>query len=181
MGRLFLLNLAVWSGVAVAAERALDAAYAPRPEGVQAPAPPAAASESRVATMAWPERTALAALDDRPPFSPTRRPAPPAAVAATPLAAPSVTLVGVAGASDALTAYARIGARTMRVRAGDEIAGWRVDEIGPRRLVLRLGGATVEALLAAPGGAGGQAAPAGAAGDATEPSAYLDFQTDAYE
>jgi general secretion pathway protein N len=82
---------------------------------------------------------------ERPLFSATRRPPPPAPVAVTrepppppPPEPPGLILVGVLQDSAGARALVRTSPteKIRVVRMGDELGGWRVAEIGPRRLVL---------------------------------------------
>ncbi len=90
----------------------------------------------------------LSATRDRPLFSPTRQPpAPPPIVAAappTPPPPPDVALLGVVMDGEEARAVIRTGAaaKVMRVRIGDDVAGWKVGQIEAQRLVLLLGGRT---------------------------------------
>jgi hypothetical protein len=90
----------------------------------------------------------LPATRDRPLFSPSRRPPPPpppqsrrvetmAAIAA-PGPPPSVVLLGIVTDANGAWALVRAGGtdKIVHARLGDEIAGWKVSEIEPRRLVL---------------------------------------------
>ncbi len=92
------------------------------------------------------------AARERPLFSPSRRPPPPpqpALVAAvlppTPQpvvsAAPDLRLVGIVAGTDAAMAMVRRTGegRSRTLRVGDIVDGWRVSEIGPARLLLRVG------------------------------------------
>jgi hypothetical protein len=91
----------------------------------------------------------LPATRDRPLFSPSRRPPPrPEAprveitasipVAPPPSRPPSIVLMGVVTAADGTWALVRAGSsdKITPARLGDEISGWKVSEIGSRRLVL---------------------------------------------
>jgi hypothetical protein len=87
----------------------------------------------------------LSATRERPLFSPTRRPPappPPAIVVraepAPPRAPPSVTLLGVVTDEDGARAVLRAGRpeKTMRVRVGDDVGGWKVSQIEARQVVL---------------------------------------------
>jgi hypothetical protein len=85
---------------------------------------------------------------DRPLFSPTRRPpAPPPVVAVAPPPpppAPDVALLGVVMDGEKARAVVRTGpaAKILRVGIGDDIGGWKVDQIEGRQLVLLLDGRT---------------------------------------
>jgi general secretion pathway protein N len=87
----------------------------------------------------------LSATRDRPLFAPSRRPPPPPpsaavveSIAAAPTPPPSVVLLGIVTEANVARALVRAGAsgNVVRARLGDEIGGWRVTQIEPRRLVL---------------------------------------------
>ena len=89
----------------------------------------------------------LSATRERPLFSPGRRlPAPPPApiVAASPPPPPppppKVILFGIVMDADDARAVVGVGtaAKTLRVRVGDDIGGWKVTQIEERQLVLSL-------------------------------------------
>lgn len=140
MWRLILLNAAIWSGVAVAAERTWSAATAPEP------APGAIAvlrvedGGASIYLPAPPPASLRAALDDRPPFSPLRRPyAPISAAADTP--PPVLTLVGVMGMGEARIALVRdAGGAIHRLAPGAAVDGWAVRRVAPRQLTLTRAG-----------------------------------------
>jgi general secretion pathway protein N len=113
----------------------------------------------------------LSATRERPLFAPSRRPplppppplAAPAAAPPLPLPAPNLAVVGIVGDQQGAMAIVRAGAadHVVRVRPGDEIAGWKVARIAERRLVLELGDRSVTFSLFAP--AAGRWPAAGAA------------------
>jgi hypothetical protein len=83
---------------------------------------------------------------DRPLFSPSRRPPPPPPPSvnlpvAPPPPPPSLILLGTVLEADEARAIVRVAPRNdlIRVRFGEEIAGWKVTQIEPRKLVLSLG------------------------------------------
>jgi hypothetical protein len=89
----------------------------------------------------------LSATRERPLFSPTRRPPPPPPVVVhapepppPPPPPPSVMLFGVVTDGDEARAIVRTGPATdvMRVRIGDDIAGWKVSQIDGQRIILML-------------------------------------------
>jgi hypothetical protein len=87
----------------------------------------------------------LSVTRERPLFSPTRRPPPPPpavvqTAAPPPPPPPNVALFGVVRDGEEFRAIIRTGPAggTMRVRVGDDIAGWKVAQIDRRRLVLML-------------------------------------------
>jgi general secretion pathway protein N len=93
----------------------------------------------------------LSATLERPLFSTTRRPAPkPAAPVVSapppppPPAPPSVVVLGIVSEDGIGHAAIRNGDKVMRVRMGDDVGGWTVESIEPRRLVLRLGERSVD-------------------------------------
>jgi hypothetical protein len=86
----------------------------------------------------------LSATRERPVFSPTRRPPPPrppvVAAPGPPPPPPDVALFGIVMDGDEAHAVVRAGptAKIMNVRVGDDIGGWKVAQIGGRRLILSL-------------------------------------------
>jgi hypothetical protein len=86
----------------------------------------------------------LSATRDRPLFAPSRRPPPPSSapvvrpVEATPVPPPGVVLLGIVTQADGARAMVRTEAsdKVVRARLGDEIGGWKVTQIEPRRLTL---------------------------------------------
>jgi general secretion pathway protein N len=90
----------------------------------------------------------LSTTRQRPLFSPTRRPVPPppppvsipriVSVSPPPSPPPSVMLFGIVSDASGYLAILRPSTteKITRVKLGDEISGWRVTEIEPRRLVL---------------------------------------------
>jgi hypothetical protein len=86
----------------------------------------------------------LSATRDRPLFSPDRRPPapPPPPVERAPEpppAPPDVTLLGIVVDGERARAIVRSGtAKIERVQIGDDIGGWKVSQIGERRLLLSL-------------------------------------------
>jgi hypothetical protein len=94
----------------------------------------------------------LSATTKRPLFSPIRRPPPERVAAAVrspepaPAPAPSLVLLGIVSEDgDGRAAIrSRDNDKVMRVRIGDDVGGWKVDRIEPRRLVLTLGERTVD-------------------------------------
>jgi hypothetical protein len=104
----------------------------------------------------------LSATRDRPLFAPSRRPPqPPAAVyrlaEAAPIAVPppSVVLLGIVTEGSGAHAMVRTDAsdKVVRARLGDQIGGWKVTEIEPRRLVLSNDNRSVSFALFARAGA----------------------------
>jgi hypothetical protein len=80
---------------------------------------------------------------DRPLFSPHRRPPPPPApppvrvvAPAPPAPPPSIGLMAILTDDGVPLAVVRTSEKAIDVRVGDEIAGWKVTQIEPRRLVL---------------------------------------------
>jgi general secretion pathway protein N len=92
----------------------------------------------------------LSATLERPLFSTTRRPPPkPSAPVVSappppPPAPPSVVVLGIVTEDGIGHAAIRNGDKVMRVRAGDDVGGWKVEQIEPRRLVLSLGERSVD-------------------------------------
>jgi general secretion pathway protein N len=98
--------------------------------------------------------TQLSATLERPLFSTTRRPAPkPAAPIVSvappppPPPPPSVVVLGIVSEDGVGHAAIRNGDKVMRVRTGDDVGGWKVQQIEPRRLVLTLGERSVDFTL----------------------------------
>jgi general secretion pathway protein N len=108
----------------------------------------------------------LTATHERPLFSPTRRP--PAKVVAPlvvqhepspppPPAPPNVVVLGIVRengegraairSTDKLPNDKRSADKVLRVRAGDEVGGWKVVRVEPRRLVLTQGERSVDFVL----------------------------------
>jgi general secretion pathway protein N len=120
----------------------------------------------------------LSATRDRPLFAPTRRPPPQLAapvvraVEATPAPPPSVVLLGIITEANEARALVRTDAsdKVVRARLGDEIGGWKVTQIEPRRLVLSIDDRSVSFALFARVGAKAAAsrAPAGASANPQE-------------
>ncbi|HEY2532113.1 MAG TPA: hypothetical protein VGJ20_30005 [Xanthobacteraceae bacterium] len=101
----------------------------------------------------------LRATRDRPLFAPTRRPPPVVAVArqvvkpVITVAPPDVVLVGIVTDQEGARAVVRSNksGKLIRAQSGDEIEGWKVTLIEPRRLVLSHDDRSVDlALFAAP-------------------------------
>jgi hypothetical protein len=92
----------------------------------------------------------LSVTRSRPLFSPSRHPPAVAAAPAAPVTVrreeprpdippPNITLFGIVSDPDGVRAVIRLQSNQMRrVRVGDEVAGWTVSQIEPRRLVLTL-------------------------------------------
>ena len=109
--------------------------------------PPGAPSDAALANpLASRPLESLSATRDRPLFAPSRRrPPPPAApvvraVEATPVPPPSVVLLGIVTEANEARAMVRSdgSGKVVRARVGDEIGGWKVTLIEPRRLVLSI-------------------------------------------
>ncbi len=114
-------------------------------------AEPAAPAESQTDSAALSNPLAARPLDllsatrDRPLFAPSRRPPPPPAPpvvrsveVAAPVPAPSVLLLGIVAEASGARAMVRTDGseKVVRARVGDEIGGWTVTQIEPRRLFL---------------------------------------------
>jgi len=90
----------------------------------------------------------LSSTRNKPLFSPTRKPpekplAAPAVVnrsgPAEEVPPPQLSLFGIVSDPDGVRALIKLPTnQTLRVRVGDEISGWTVSQIEPRRLVLTL-------------------------------------------
>jgi hypothetical protein len=109
----------------------------------------------------------LRATRDRPLFAPTRRPPPVVPVArrvvtpVTTVAPPDVVLVGIVTDQVGARAVVRSNksGKLIRAQSGDEIEGWKVTLIEPRRMVLSHDDRSVNlALFAAPAAETGTAA-----------------------
>jgi general secretion pathway protein N len=123
---------------------------------------------------AWP-LDFFADTRNRPLFSPRRRPPPPAAPPPPQIAAPTpkipppnIALLAIVSDGDVAQAVVRTGEaeKAIRARLGDDIAGWKVTQIEPRRLVLSSDDRSVSFALFAgvgrqgtTGGGGAPAAP----------------------
>ena len=114
----------------------------------------------------------------RPLFSPSRRkaaveppPPPPAAQEPPkPPAPPAVALIGVIADPEGSQALLRSnGDKTLRVRLGDDVMGWRVAQIDAQQLTLRLGDRAVSIALFAQKAAN---PPASGAGDSERRSSH---------
>ena len=92
---------------------------------------------------AWP-LDRLSTTRERPLFAPTRRPPPPPPalvaqqVKAPPAPPPTLVLLGIVTEADGARAMVRTQAseKVIRARVGDDIAGWTVAQIEPRRVIL---------------------------------------------
>lgn len=86
----------------------------------------------------------------RPLFTPTRRPAPPAATVQPTMKKGQFVLTGVTVSAEASFAFLRevASGKTKSVRKGAEVNGLHVDLVEPRRVVLRQGQETEDLLLA---------------------------------
>jgi hypothetical protein len=101
----------------------------------------------------------LAATRERPLFSPNRRPPPklaaPVAVRQEqppPAPPPSLVILGIIsengeGRAAIRSADKRPADKVLRVRAGDDVAGWKVEKVEPRRMVLTQGTRSVDFVL----------------------------------
>ncbi|WP_316232633.1 hypothetical protein [Bradyrhizobium sp. SZCCHNPS2010] len=101
----------------------------------------------------------LTATHQRPLFSPSRRPPPKVATpvvvrqeAAPPAPPPSLVVLGIVSENGEGRAMIRAADRrpadkVVRVRTGDDIGGWKVDKVEPRRIVLTRGERSVDFVL----------------------------------
>jgi general secretion pathway protein N len=87
----------------------------------------------------------LSATRERPLFAPTRRPRPPPAPSVAlqvepppPAPPPTLVVLGIVSDVDGARAMVRTQAsdKVIRARLGDDIGGWKVTEIEPRRVTL---------------------------------------------
>jgi general secretion pathway protein N len=154
------VGMNMWRQGFVAAMFCLCASLASAAE--EAPRGDAAASQAVMNPVALQPSDQLSATHDRPLFSPTRRP-PPKPVAAAeasapppppPAPPPSLVLLGIVSEDGegraAIRSRDKDKGKVERVRIGDDVGGWKVDRIEPRRLVLTLGERSVDfALFAA--------------------------------
>lgn len=97
----------------------------------------------------------LSVTRERPLFAPTRRP-PPKSVAPVanrveppppPAPPPSLVVLGIIsenGEGSAAVRSADKGSKVLRVRTGDDVGGWKIERIEPRRLVLTQGERSVD-------------------------------------
>jgi hypothetical protein len=108
----------------------------------------AAAQEvlQEVLPFSMPARDAYREVLERPPFSETRRPAPPGAVAASSDQLLAATVIGTIISPGGVRALVVHGepAELTRVVEGGEIEGWTVKSILQGKVVLARGGSTIE-------------------------------------
>jgi general secretion pathway protein N len=124
-------------------------------DDAQAPVKPGIVEPGGANPVARQSLDQLSATRERPLFSPGRRPPapPPAHVQLEPApprappVAPNLTLVGVVLDTDEARAVVRSGTAVIRARFGDDIEGWKVTEIGARRLTLSHGDRSVAFML----------------------------------
>ncbi|HZR77328.1 hypothetical protein [Bradyrhizobium sp.] len=127
------------------------AAPAPVVVKVTAPAKPAEPERARSANPLWAIPLAtLTTTRDRPIFSPSRRPPPPAAVPAPVAVAqpprpkpakverPQLALVGtIAGADQSFGIFVDQATKAaLRLKIGEEYQGWRLRDVAPREVTL---------------------------------------------
>jgi general secretion pathway protein N len=134
-------------------------------------ADPAASGDAVINPVAQQPLDQLSVTHGRPLFSPTRRPPPkPVAAAVVSVAAPppapppSLVLLGVVSADgDGRAAIrSRDKDKVVQVRLGDDVGGWKVERIEPRRLVLTLGERSVDFSLFSAAAKGAKSADAAA-------------------
>jgi general secretion pathway protein N len=114
-------------------------------------ADPAPSGDGVINPVALQPLDQLSATHDRPLFSPTRHP-PPKPVAPVishveppPAPPPSLVLLGIVREEDGDgRAAIRAHDKVVRVAIGDDVGGWKVERIEPRRLVLTLGERSVD-------------------------------------
>ena len=129
--------------------------------GEPADAPGAPSKAALANPLASRPLESLSATRDRPLFAPSRRPPPPPAapvvraVEAMPAPPPSVVLLGIVTEANEARAMVRGDAsgKVVPARLGDEIGGWKVTQIEPRRLVLSIDDRSVSFSLFAHAGA----------------------------
>jgi hypothetical protein len=124
------------------------------------------------------EEETYAVILERPLFSPSRRPASPAAAAEAPAASSDgLALLGIASAQGRSIALIRpeAGAPAIKARTGEEVAGWQLVTIGSSDVLMERQGAQLALELAfkspAPVMAPAILAPQPAAGAQPEPQA----------
>ncbi|MBK8322166.1 MAG: hypothetical protein IPL06_05385 [Betaproteobacteria bacterium] len=145
--------VAFWGGAAAVLAVAIGLEhYLGNEEPSGGPRPPAKVADARM----LPPFT-LAAADQfasetaaRPLFTPTRRPAPPAATVQATMRKGQFVLTGITVSAEASFAFLKevSSGKTRSVRKGAEVNGLRVDAVEPRRVVLRQGEETEDLMLA---------------------------------
>ena len=125
-----------WGVVALLLSSLVAAGDALEPANIQTTAAP------NNPLAAWPIDH-LSDTRDRPLFSPHRRPPPPPApppvrvvAAPPPVPPPNIVLMAIVTDDGVPQAVVRTHEKAIGARVGDEIAGWKVTQIEPRRLVL---------------------------------------------
>jgi general secretion pathway protein N len=128
-------------------------------------APPGAEAANPLAALSL---KSLVATRERPLFSASRRPPalPPAPAARIrrepsrpPQTPPALTLIGVVLDAEEARAVVRTGTAIIRARIGDDIGGWSVTAIEPRRLVISSDDRSVSFALFGAEPAGARTAP----------------------
>ena len=94
-----------------------------------------------IVTVTTPPPEAFAAIDARPPFSPSRRPVAAPGAGEASLAPPEVSLVGVILDKEDRLALLKTPTSPLATayHVGATISGWQVSEISPDRIVLSAG------------------------------------------
>jgi general secretion pathway protein N len=125
-----------WGVVALLLSSVVAAGDAADPANVQSSAAP------NNPLTAWPIEF-LSDTRDRPLFSPHRRPQPPPAPSPVrvvapppPVPPPNIVLMAIVTDDGVPQAVVRTPEKAIGAHVGDEIAGWKVTQIEPRRLVL---------------------------------------------
>lgn len=145
--------VALWGGAAAALAVVIGVEHQLGSEGpAEGPRAPAKVTDARMIppfTLAAADQVAPETAA-RPLFTPTRRPAPPAATVQPTMRKGQFVLTGVTVSQEASFAFLREIAtgKTKSVRKGTEVNGLRVDAVEPRRVVLRQGEETEDLLLA---------------------------------
>ena len=129
-----IASLAMFDGAIVARAQA--------PAQAQASSSSAAAAGTSASPLAALPLDRFSVTRDRPLFSPNRRPPPPppavTVIPKLPPAPPSLTLLGVIMDVEETRAIVQIANEVRRLRMGEDVGGWKVTQIEPRKLVLSL-------------------------------------------
>lgn len=110
---------------------------------------PRAQRAAGIVAVTTPPPDAFAAIDARPPFSPSRRPIAVPGTGGASLAPPELSLVGVILDKEESLALLKTPTSPLATayRVGAMISGWQLSEISPDRIVLSAGAARSEIRL----------------------------------